>query len=226
MLISPEEPSLLVPVIIDTCPETPALPASAVEITTAPLVVCILPPDLIFILPPVNSSNVVPAINLIAPPSPQPPAPIASVILPALCLCESPVSICMWPLMPSLAVPEKMPIAPLTPFAPELADFMCTFPLEPSLLYPLSTKTSPPVPAIASPALMRISPPLSSGEPPDDLPPTIETFPPFPPSLLSLLNPEPATIFMSPPCDRGASVSPACIKMFPPSSCVPVPTVI
>jgi hypothetical protein len=128
----------------------------------SPLELGTLRPDIMETLPPVISAVVSPAVIRIAPPTFSFPIPTSMAISPEFPSAAAPVAKYIDPEFPELDVPVVSSISPLTPSNPAFDEEMSIFPLDVSLLTPLTTRTAPPEdPAVVPPRRLRV-PPISS----------------------------------------------------------------
>jgi hypothetical protein len=145
--MEPEDPELVVPELNVRTPLTPPVPALAVLIVIAPLVVAPPWPLVIPTAPPVVIV-LSPAARVIKPPTPLFPVPTVMLTAPPVPLVAVPDPIAIEPEFPTLVEPELKVSSPLTPELPPLAVWMVIAPLEVAKPRPLVTPMEPPVAAV------------------------------------------------------------------------------
>jgi hypothetical protein len=149
MMISPELPSLDMPVCSSIAPLTPSEPEFGVIKSIAPLVVAAPAPEDTVTLPPV-ANLLVPAAILTTPPTPEFPEPTSITIDPPAPPVAIPVTRCKDPELPALEVPVDKRTAPLTPLSPAFAVAIDTAPLDFESAIPDVIVTLPPRPEVSS----------------------------------------------------------------------------
>jgi len=153
-LIKPVNPFEDVPVVMETSPLTPLVPAFGVVISISPLEVFSLNPLITVTLPPVSPSvvDVFPALMRISPPLPELPSPTVILMAPDRPLDAVPDPINKAPLLPFVEAPELIEIKPVVPpvdgvpavMLPAVAVDITMFPLLVFSLIPLVIVTCPP----------------------------------------------------------------------------------
>lgn len=173
--MAPLLPEVALPVLSTKMPLTPAVPAFAVCMSSAPLLDAVPNPLLIDTMPPVAVNDV----------------PAESVMLPPETVSASPTDTYTSPPRPELAVPDRMNNAPLfpelevpvarvnVPLTPEVAAFAVCTSMAP-LLEPV---------AVLKPVIMETTPPAAD----DDVPADKTRSPPGP------LLPDPTVKYTEPP---------------------------
>jgi hypothetical protein len=142
--IDPVVPELDVPELKDRSPLTPLVPAFAVAIVMAPLVLAMPWPLVTPIAPPVRTV-LSPAATVIKPPVPLKPVPTVMLTAPALPSVAAPVPRKMAPEEPEFDVPELNESRPLTPLSPAFEVRIVIAPLVLAIPWPLAKLMAPPV---------------------------------------------------------------------------------
>jgi hypothetical protein len=136
-------PTLAVPELKLSCPDTPVVPALNVLNVILPLD-CVEPnPDDNLIAPPDRAVDW-PAKTATLPPVSVSPAPTVTRMLPPLPFVDAPVPTDKLPLLPTLAVPELKLNLPETPALPLFMERTVIEPLDVDEPYPVRTETAPP----------------------------------------------------------------------------------